>query len=254
MQLRATVLRAALAAGLMLPLAACLGDGGAMGLRAGAAGDAPDAPRRISFYRGEVVVAGPPGYCIDAKSVQRRAASGFVLMASCGHLSTAPAGAVPPAVITVSILPRDPRAEMPTAAQLAAPWVEVGVAQQVDGDGIALIQVEKGGDGLLPQGDPRHWRGAMLINGHLVGLAVYGEAGAQVSGAAGQAVLVDAAEAMLEASPLRAPKAARSDPGSAEAQGAEPASPEGRTVARAARAKPGPMRSIRSFWTALKGE
>ncbi len=196
-----TLARAALAFSLSFSLAACDGAGG---VRTG--GKPAEAPRRAAFYGGDVVVAGPTGYCVDPKSVQRRATSGFVLLASCGHLSGAPSGRVPAAVITVSILPRDARAQAPTAAQLAGPWRNAGVAQQADQGGVAMIQVARGGDSLLPQGDPRHWRGAMLINGHLIGLAVYGEAGAQVSGEAGKALLAGAARAMRSASagPARA--------------------------------------------------
>lgn len=188
--------RAALALMLAAALAGC---GGGVG---------GGAPRSAAFYGGEVVVAGPRGYCVDPASVQRGAASGFALMAGCGHLKGAPSGQVPAAVITVSILPRDPGAQAPTAAQLSAPWAAVGVAQQVDGADIAMIQVQRGGDTLLPQGDPRHWRGAMRINGHLVGLAVYGEAGAQVSGAAGKALLTAAARAMRAASSAQGPDVA----------------------------------------------
>ncbi len=194
--------RIALVAALGLPLAACVGGDGATGL-----GPKTEIGQRsAAFFRGDVIVTGPPGYCIDPKSVQQKAASGFVLMAGCGHLSAAPGGYVPAAVITMSVLPRDPRAQMPTAARLAVPWADVGVEQQIDADGIALIQVARGGDSLLPAGDPRHWRGAMLIGGHLIGLAVYGDAGANVSGDAGKKVLMDAAIAMLAANPPRAPE------------------------------------------------
>ncbi len=196
------ILRAALVAALLLPLAACLGGEGAAGLTSKPGSKAPEAQRSAAFFRGDVIVTGPPGYCVDPKSVQRRAGSGFALLASCGHLSAAAIGYVPAAVITMSVLPRDPRVQMPTAAQLAGPWVDVGVAQQIDAEGIALIQVARGGNNLLPAGDPRHWRGAMLIGGHLIGLAVYGDAGANVSGDAGKMLLIDTAKAILAANPL----------------------------------------------------
>lgn len=205
---RTPILRAALVAALALPLAACLDGGGAFGLAAKSGSKAPEARRSATFFRGNFIVTGPPGYCIDPKSVQRKAASGFALLASCGHLSATPTGYVPAAVITVSVLPRDARARMPSAARLAAPWADVGVAQQIDAEGIALIQVEKGGDSLLPAGDPRHWRGAMLINGHLIGLAVYGDAGANVAGDAGQVLLMNTAKAMQAANLGLAPDAA----------------------------------------------
>jgi len=117
---------------------------------------------------------------------------------------------VPPAVITVSVLARDAAATAPTASRLAAPWANAGVVQKIDADGISLIQLERGGDTLLPGGDPRHWRGAMLINGHMVGLAAYGGSG---SGArAGRDILIATSRAMLKASPRRALAAAPASP------------------------------------------
>ncbi|HEY9037521.1 MAG TPA: hypothetical protein VIN05_01065 [Roseovarius sp.] len=196
------ILRAAMVAALILPLAACLGGGGATG----PAAKTETGQRSAAFFRGDVIVTGPPGYCVDPKSVQRRAGSGFALMASCGHLSAAASGYVPPAVITASVLPRDPDAQMPTAVQLAGPWGDVGVTEQIDADGIALIQVARGGNTLLPAGDPRHWRGAMLVNGHMIGLAIYGDPGANLAGDAGRMLLVDTAKAMLAANPRRAPQ------------------------------------------------
>ncbi len=199
----------ALIAALVLPLAACVGGEGANSL----AGKTETGQRSAAFFRGGVIVAGPPGYCVDPKSIQRKSASGFALMASCAHLSAAPGGYVPAAVLTVSVLPRAARAQMPTAARLAGPWQKIGVAQQIDGDGIAMIQVESGGDSVLPAGDPRHWRGAMLINGHLIGLAVYGDAGANVAGAAGQTLLMNTAKAILGANAQisQKPAAAQAD-------------------------------------------
>jgi len=35
-----------------------------------------------------------------------------------------------------------------------------------------------------------HWRGAMMINGHLLGTAVYGEKGTDAAGEAGRALVV----------------------------------------------------------------
>lgn len=192
-------LRAALAAGLLLPLAACVvGDGGATGAAK------PSEPlRRVAFFGGDVVVAGPPGYCIDPKSVQSGPRSGFALMASCGHLTGSAWDDVPPAVITVSVLARDDAAKAPTAARIAVPWANAGVLQQIDGKDVALIHLARGGDAQLPDGDPHHWRGAMAINHHLIGLAAYGGAGSAIAGARGRAVLTDTARAMRAASPDR---------------------------------------------------
>ncbi len=72
------MMRAALVAALILPLAACLGGEGGLRL----AGKPEGAQRSAAFFRGDVIVTGPPGYCVDPKSVQRKADSGFAPMAT----------------------------------------------------------------------------------------------------------------------------------------------------------------------------
>ncbi|MFX0541747.1 hypothetical protein ACEWPM_008430 [Roseovarius sp. S4756] len=201
--------RGALTCALIVPLAACLGGEGATKTNSDSEKRA-EAPRSAAFFGGDVVVAGPSGYCIDPGSVQTGRNAAFALLASCAHLGRLASGNVPPAVITISVLARDPGAEQPSASRLAKPWANAGVIDQIDGDGISLIQLERGGDTFLPGGDPRHWRGAMLINGHVIGLAAYGDVGSGLRAGAGRDLLIDIAEAMLKASPIRraAPKPA----------------------------------------------
>ncbi len=212
------------------------------------------APRSASFFGGDVIVTGPHGYCIDPASVQRGGGAGFALMASCAHMGSAagsiPDGDVPPAVVTVSVLARDGRAQQPSARRLAAPWANAGVIRQIDGDGISLIQLERGGDTQLPGGDARHWRGAMLINGHVIGLAAYGEAGSGVAEKAGYDILVDVAGAMLDASPVRRamPPAPRPEPVQTTAR-----ETAGDTPARTAVRQRGntPQRGLKSMMSGL---
>ncbi|MFD0859733.1 hypothetical protein [Roseovarius aquimarinus] len=187
---------------MILSLAACIGGEGISRV-VPESETRTEAPRRIAFYSGDVVVAGPEGYCVDVNSIQKGGGAAFALLANCGHLGTLFADDVPPAVVTVSVLARDGRAEQPSAERLARAWKNAGVTRMVNGDGISLIQLARGGDSLLPGGDPRHWRGAMLINGHMIGLAAYGGTGSGLHGKAGHDLLVATAEAMLSGSPHR---------------------------------------------------
>ncbi|WP_281966426.1 hypothetical protein [Roseovarius nanhaiticus] len=187
---------------MILPLAACLGgEGMARMIPESETRDAP--PRRIALFGGDVVAASPAGYCLDTGSVQTGRGGAFVLMADCAHLGQPQITAVAPAIVTVSVLARDGRAQQPSARRLAAAWDEAGVTRQIDGDGISLIQLARGGEDLMPGVDPGHWRAAMLVNGHVVALAAYGEPGSGVSGKVGHDLLVAASEAMREASPQR---------------------------------------------------
>lgn len=187
----------------LMVLGGCLAPGDA-GARRGFAAPEAEAPapvRRIAFYDGQVVVDGPAGYCVDTGSVRRRGASRFVLLARCTSLGAEVGEAADPAVITVSVLPFDARAEQPVAAALAAAQAPARVLEEIDGDGVALVHLADGGDAVVPGGDPRHWRAGMVINGHLVGIAAYAEAGGVVAGPAGRGVLVEMAERMRMLSP-----------------------------------------------------
>lgn len=161
----------------------------------------PQAIAAVAFYDGDVVVTGPRGYCVDAASVRRGASGSFALMASCVSLGQTGGVYADPAVMTVSVLARAASTQKPDAQAMARALAPAKVRVAQDDEGLALVQVMQGGDAALPGGDPVHWRAGLVINGHLVGLAVYGPAGQGVSGSDGQALLQALARAMRAASP-----------------------------------------------------
>lgn len=192
------------AAILLMSLGGCLAPGATGAGRAfRAAPDQPTRPavQRVAFYDGEVVVSGPPGYCIDTDSAVRRGRSRFVLLASCASLGADDGGLVDPAVITVSVLPFDVGAEHPTAAQIAASQAPTPALALIDADGVSLVHLGVGGDAVVPGGDPRYWRAGMVINGHLLGIAAYTEEGGVLAGPAGRDVLINMAGALRALSP-----------------------------------------------------
>ena len=194
---------------LILPLAGCLGEGtgeGGLSFRSPPGAANPDEVpvlHKIELFRGNVVVAGPRGYCIDSQSLRRGGDGGFVLIASCESLTGKAGQAVAPAVMTVSVLPRRLNAEQPTAADIAAQAAPAEVLAADDGDGISMVRLASGGDALMPGGDPKYWRGGMLINGHVVGLAVYGPKGSAIAGKSGRSTLLALAEILRERSPVK---------------------------------------------------
>ncbi|WP_297774320.1 hypothetical protein [uncultured Roseovarius sp.] len=167
-------------------------------------GEGTSALRSVPLYGGDVVVEGPRGYCIDPTSLKRGLTGSFALLASCESLTGQVGVIVEPAVMTVSVLPARGAAQQPDAASMARALAPVEVRVAEDGDGISLVQVMQGGQEALPGGDPVHWRAGMVINGHLLGLAVYGPKGGGVSGRMGREMLRDLAEALREASPTAA--------------------------------------------------
>lgn len=227
-------MRPGLAATLFLALAGCLGEGAGGGL--GFAGQKPDSSvgRRAplasaSLAGGKVVVAAPRGYCIDRNTLKSGPSGGFALIGSCAVLGTSGPD-VEPVVMTVQAQPRLLRQEAPDAAALATAAAPAKVLERADGDGISMIHLAEGGDRVLGAGDGRYWRGAMLINGYLVGLALYAPKDSPAAGTRGKAYMLALAEALREASPIRdyAEEAAAAQAARAarEAQG-EAASPDG---------------------------
>ncbi len=200
-------LRIALALGLTLPLAGCLGaTSGVMNLRPSEQ-LTPGGATTVSFFRGEVVVRAPKGYCVDPNSVQRTGSSRFVLLTSCAHLRQNAPHVVPASVVTVSVLPRAAGAEQPSAREMAQA-AGGSVLSAVDGDGIALIHQASGGASVISGGADAHWRASMVINEHLIGLATYSRPGGVATDVAGREALIDLAEAIRDASPVRLPRGA----------------------------------------------
>ncbi|MCF3594924.1 hypothetical protein LZG00_13035 [Rhodobacteraceae bacterium LMO-12] len=211
-----------MALGLMMALSGCLGEGagGEFGFfsdktvsqAAGGAGSArakPQKPkvtplRQAELAGGKVVVQGPRGYCVDPATLRRGFAGGFALIASCNSLTGEFSGAdVEPVVMTVQVQSGLARKEAPTASAMASALAPERALERVDGDALSLVHMAGGGDKGLPTSDPKYWRGAMVINGYLVGLAVYAPKGSALAGKGGKRLIVDLAENLREASPTK---------------------------------------------------
>src|SRR6056297_1374182 len=172
-----------------------------------------DVVQQVALYDGEVVVSGPPGYCIDGAHIRRGASGAFVPMASCESLTGTPGVPVQAALMTVSVLPRTGApAQRPTAQEIAASMAPIEALDVIDGPDLSMVRFAMGGGKLLPGGDPRYWRGGMVINGHLLGLSVYGPQGSSLAGPDGQRLLLDLADALRAGTPDLAALPAASGP------------------------------------------
>lgn len=202
---------------LLLALSGCLGEGagnapGFLTSKSAEAGEAFPANAkakarkplvRAKLAGGRVVVAGPGGYCIDPNTLSVRATGGFALLAACGALGAEDSPYAEPALMTVQVQPRLLKQDVPNAAAMTAALAPARVLRHEDGDGVSLVQVAEGGDKGLPGGDPKHWRGAMVINGYLVGMAIYAPEGSPMADWAGHELILALAEALREASPVK---------------------------------------------------
>jgi len=156
---------------------------------------------------GDVVIAGPRGYCVDPVTLDDRGRQGFAVIASCRILSKGAQGpVVAPVVITASIGPASTSKEpdLPSAEALAAS-LEVPLLQALDADGAVLAHLGGGGATVIDNGDVRHWRAATHVNGHLVGLALYAPSGSALAGPDGAPFLAETLGMIRAGSPKRAP-------------------------------------------------
>jgi hypothetical protein len=143
--------------------------------------------RQVALDGGAVILSTPRGYCVDPDSM-RRSSGRVALVASCERLTGAPGIAVAPAVMTVSVVPQgDAPAPSPEGLARAVAPARTGVGGTEAG--LAYVQVMSGGEAVLPGGDPRHWRGARRVAGHLAGLAVYAPEGSPLAGPDGRHLL-----------------------------------------------------------------
>ncbi len=229
-------------------LGACMGEEtgagfGFLNTSSGGADASRDALSQAEFFGGDVVVRPPRGYCIDRRSLRRGPGGSFALLASCEALTGRPGITVEPALMTVSVMPVSGGSVQPTAAEITASMAPAQALDQKDGDSLSLVHLDRGGDGVLPGGDPRHWRAGLSVNGHIVALAVYARQGSSLAGRDGQAAISDLAAQMIAASPRRAaPAAAPANPpaGETDQPAAAAAEPE------AASAKPGGLGALLS--------
>ncbi|MEC3861367.1 dihydroxy-acid dehydratase [Mesobacterium sp. TK19101] len=166
------------------------------------------APKPLATARvanGDVVIAGPSGYCVDPETLDDRGRQGFAVIASCRILSNGAVGpVVTPVVVTASIGPTGKEPDLPSAEALAAS-LEVPLLQALDAEGAVLAHLGGGGSEVIDNGDTRHWRAAMHVNDHLVGLALYAPSGSALAGPDGARFLADTVGMIRANSPKQAP-------------------------------------------------
>lgn len=156
---------------------------------------------QVVLAGGDVIVAGPSGYCIDPVSVDARKGRSFAVMASC-HILSAGAVATPaaPVLVTVTVGPTRTNPAFPNSAALAR-GANAKALTAIDGDALSLVQLDRGGASVLEKGDPRYWRGSFLVGTRQVGMALYAPKGASLVGQDGADFLRVVARRTLALSP-----------------------------------------------------
>ncbi|SLN21405.1 hypothetical protein ROJ8625_00802 [Roseivivax jejudonensis] len=178
------------------PPAGSAGSGG-RGALSDPAGDA-EPIRAVSLVGGDVVLAAPRGYCVDPVTVETDDDGAFAMLASC-RILTGSGPDVAPAVVTVTVGPRDEDATLPPPEALARLAGAPARAAATRG-GLVTAQMQAGGSDVLSGGDPRYWRGAFRQGGRLVSLAVYAPDGSDLAASAGRRFLEQVRRAIETAS------------------------------------------------------
>ncbi|WP_417741001.1 dihydroxy-acid dehydratase [Salipiger sp.] len=154
---------------------------------------------------GEIVVAGPRGYCVDPVTLSRSASRSFAVLASCDILSGSEEGTfVEPMMVTITVGPRLQSPAIPAPEALAAEAGQPFVSGSAR-DGLATALLGDGGSEVLDNGDRRYWRGAFVENGHLIGLALYAPEGSRLVGRDGAEMLSRVHREIMRLSPDLAP-------------------------------------------------
>lgn len=181
--------KTSIAAVALLVLAACEGSqatdliGGLSSINAKPNGDAlAQAP--MAF--GVVTLVPPTGYCIDGESLRPR----FALLARCDKLGAeGGGGGAPIGVMTVSVAQARGVGTLPTPTQTAAAFGLRDVSDPVASDTSVIFRAV--GNAFGPDMSPDHWRGSALVNGQVIGVALYGRAGSAVVAREGRALVAE---------------------------------------------------------------
>jgi len=162
------------------------------------------APDRITVAEDGLVVAGPPGYCVDRRLTRPDTSPAFVMMASCAAISGNPDQPAPaaPALLTVTVSPEIGR-DVPLSALEAfvdSPGGRDALSRTGDGRSLEILDTRTDGDALFVHVrdagggtrtlSDRYWRVLFPVNDRLVIGSVVALQAAPVSDAEGYATLV----------------------------------------------------------------
>lgn len=203
---------AVLAAGLIL--SACA-PGGEVGLGIGGFGLSREAPERIRVAGESVVVAGPPGYCVDPSATRDGPGGAFVLMGSCASITRDAQDPRPtiPGLLTVTVSAADAGTlDFETMSQALSDFVRTdagraAISRSGRPESVEVLETRVIGGVLFIHArdttgraarsiDDEYWRAILGIGDRLVTASVVGFSSAPMSREAGLAVLNAFAETM----------------------------------------------------------
>lgn len=181
------------------------------------------APASMSVADGSVVVAGPPGFCVDQGASHTGAAGAFVLFGSCASISGNLEAGRPPirAVLTAAVSAGAQGGSVAgSEAELTGFFRSVAGRQALSRsgdaatvkilsiahvDGVMVIHARDSSPFPGQAVTPDYWRALFDLNGHIVTLSVIGVPQAPFTDASGLATLEQFVGYVRGASPKTAP-------------------------------------------------
>ncbi len=175
---------------------------------------------RVSVAGESIVIAAPPGFCVDARSTRVDSGGAFVLMSDCSLLGVGGTTRAPAigAVLTASVSPGglggegdDPAgsledlqgfvgtAEGRAVVGRSGQPERIRILNSQTRDGVLYVLVEDRGRLPIAGIDRRFWRAFLEVNGRMTALSELGFAGAGVSPQEGLNQLAALAAAIKQA-------------------------------------------------------
>jgi len=140
-----------------------------------------------------MVIAGPPGFCVDQSVSQIDATSAFVLLGNCGVVAPKSRGPSPKikALLTATVSPSptrtDPVAQSAeamdrffrsedgrTALSRSSDPGTVNILDTFENDGAYFLRVTDSSPGIVPNASPDYWRSYFGLKGQIVSVSVIG--------------------------------------------------------------------------------
>lgn len=178
------------------------GFGGIFSSRRNAPPEDAKALSKARLAKGDIVLEGPPGWCIEPRSLKAHRKDNFASLAGCHALTQGRTGTpVMAGIVTVTISARRPAGDVTTSDALAQAVAGEPILAQTEREGVALVHLRpRQAATETGPGEP-HWRGVFVHGARIVALAAYGPQDGAVSGAEGGRLLSAIAARIRDLSP-----------------------------------------------------
>lgn len=168
------------------------------------------AQSQARFAKGNVILVAPRGYCIDAKTLRQDSDGGFALLPRCNFLQGSSWFGRDKAAVITATIGKATEAAAPSTADLARTAEGAKLLYYDDKGLLPLVRLQWHGHGATGNSGASadHWRGAFVLNGHLVVLALYAPEGSDLLGRPGADLLTEMTRRSQQASSTPRPDSA----------------------------------------------